>query len=1719
MIRPASVYRVVIGVLQGKERLAGQIEVRASLSTLHDRQMAQAHHSMRFGETKSLIMKAPEDIGSASGGDGLKLKVEGRMGSQVLFSNTTHVAVTTRFLTMLVQMSRPLYTGSQRIEFRVVLLRTDMRPYQGPVHVYVLDTDGFVVKRWLSRFPSTGVVELKMGTPGLPKFGWWRVKVVAGSQVHYHPFYITKYFAPRFEVLVETPFFTVASDGALSGRFGGFFLTYMPVEGSANVTVFVKEHWNLPDSNYREVFMEEVGYVNGWTDFRYPLTRLQADNHTRDLSNAEVKVLVSVKHTFMGDIYSGHAKTRLVSPGVKLAFVGSAPLVFKPGMTLSSAVAVSYEDGEALEEDKLLQSTLTISASVTLASGVTAALPKIVAEPINVHRLIHPWDSSASYGHNLSSDSLLKDTIVEDNLAQQKMTKGNLTYPSDLEDTMWLGKEEARKRIHSALTHHAAFVRYHRDGILEFTLEIPEGATGINIHANYRDSEGEGASASIGGDPVHSPKGRYLHITTSTETATVGEFAIFHIRANFPMDWFQYMVMAKGMLVHSETEQVKWSGWEVVTTLSIAIAREMSPRFTLVVMHVTPDNHVLVDTIHVSVKFHYSSRVEVELNQHKDHSKKTVEASMRAAPGTLLALTCTRWPGWLAHHASRITPARLLKAVLQMEPHPRSVHTVRRRSRSGSQSERVEALSAESTGQWPLASLHQAGLTILTDAVLSSPRHFGRCDHQMGFLECGDGTCYRQTEVCDGYAHCHNEADELHCLAVAQEYQQPGNSTEGRLPITPELEEEQFRLTHRSWWRDLFDQKEGSWCLTHTYFGHKGYQRVELDVPHSPGKWVVEGFATHNYHGLHILSEQSYDATPPLLMKVEAPSVCRRGEQIAVRVHLYNSQTQAMMVMVVLEGSKDHRFVHVERDASVSHFSPRLSSGDHQHLITLKGGKFKEVNLPLAVMRQAGDMTITVRALSQLGQRTATLKVKVQPEGAEVRKHTSVLLDLKSRAVVYEFFNLPVDQSPEISKSILRRFVYGSPRASVTVSGDVFGPVRGDAMLNFQQAFKGRFFKSSDGLNFNFGATVWTLHYLRLTNQLSTADVKKAFQFLNVQLAGLLTRFDNGSFKMWHFSKPSVWVTAWTLKTILAAQLEDWENLVYVEPRLVTATIDFLIQHQAEDGSFHETEHYRNTTLSYTMAYKGLAGTGFEDSEDKGRPLVALTSLIVTVLSEALPTVTGDVHGRAVSAKLRAITFLERSLDKLWDPYDVSITTYALTVGASTEKEVALKILEAMAKKSNEGGLHWAPKKISSNTRLAQDNQRSFLLPKEPQEWDAYAVEATSYALLTYLLREGVTPRVESIVRWLTSVRDWDMAFSSTVDTVLAMQALAEYSHRARLRDVTRLDVHIEASSMPDFSEDVSITNRSISARHSFQVPRPWGHVFLEAKGSGQAVAQMDITWGVDLDRYLEKPPRKYFDLTVTETYPHFRNKSVINTTICTKWTALEVSPVSHAAYLEVEVATGYFIAQPVANKIVKDAMKSSFPELIDVKVSQTLLSWQFSYVPSDKMNCFSYTLRRHFPAANLTSVRFATIFELYAPEHFETIIINSTNLAALDICEVCGSYQCPYCPYYSGKAPSLRPCLLTLILSVLLLSAPPLVDSVRQKRSGDGDEENGDDPVGGGGGGGGNSRRDKRSTKRTTEASRRRPGGHHRRVGSPHLASPRGGFLPFKRRLPLRKR
>ena len=83
----------------------------------------------------------------------------------------------------------------------------------------------------------------------------------------------------------------------------------------------------------------------------------------------------------------------------------------------------------------------------------------------------------------------------------------------------------------------------------------------------------------------------------------------------------------------------------------------------------------------------------------------------------------------------------------------------------------------------------------------------------------------------------------------------------------------------------------------------------------------------------------------------------------------------------------------------------------------------------------------------------------------------------------------------------------------------------------------------------------------------------------------------------------------------------------------------------------------------------------------------------------------------------------------------------------------------------------------------------------------------------------------------------------------------------------------------------------------------------------------------------------------------------------------------------------------------------------------------------------YNFELFRYFPVANLTRTRQAVIVEPLRPERFEIRTFNATSLYILSICEVCGSYQCPYCPFYSSATlPAVNWNMVLLLLSVTIL-------------------------------------------------------------------------------------
>ncbi|CAF5184434.1 unnamed protein product, partial [Rotaria magnacalcarata] len=96
-------------------------------------------------------------------------------------------------------------------------------------------------------------------------------------------------------------------------------------------------------------------------------------------------------------------------------------------------------------------------------------------------------------------------------------------------------------------------------------------------------------------------------------------------------------------------------------------------------------------------------------------------------------------------------------------------------------------------------------------------------------------------------------------------------------------------------------------------------------------------------------------------------------------------------------------------------------------------------------------------------------------------------------------------------------------------------------------------------------------------------------------------------------------------------------------------------------------------------------------------------------------------------------------------------------------------------------------------------------------------------------------------------------------------------------------------------------------------------------------------------------------------------------------------------------------------------------------------INFGFDYVDFDPI-CFEFQAKRWIPVANISRYYEVRAYEWFEPGNMNRSIYTLRNLFALDICQVCGSYQCPYCPYYSHATLLAQSTIIILSILCLLL-------------------------------------------------------------------------------------
>uniref|UniRef100_A0A3B3CJ27 Alpha-macroglobulin receptor-binding domain-containing protein n=1 Tax=Oryzias melastigma TaxID=30732 RepID=A0A3B3CJ27_ORYME len=305
-------------------------------------------------------------------------------------------------------------------------------------------------------------------------------------------------------------------------------------------------------------------------------------------------------------------------------------------------------------------------------------------------------------------------------------------------------------------------------------------------------------------------------------------------------------------------------------------------------------------------------------------------------------------------------------------------------------------------------------------------------------------------------------------------------------------------------------------------------------------------------------------------------------------------------------------------------------------------------------------------------------------------------------------------------------FVNGSERASVSVLGDLMGR----AMKNLDKLLAMPYGCGEQNMLL-FAPNIFILDYLKSTGQLKDSTLKTAVGYLESGYQRELNyKHDDGSYSAFGMSDPSgnTWLTAFVMKSFNAAK-----KYIFVDPRNIEDARTWLSGLQKPDGCIQSVGK---------LFHNGMKGGVSDD--------VSLTAYVAAAMLE----LDGNATDPVVQNCLKCLETAQPG--NITNLYTVALMSYTFTLAG--DEDMRSKLITQLDQQSTNEG-----KDGASETDL-----------------DSVEVEMTSYVLLALLsgpsLPDFGLDYAAGIVRWLAQQQNPFGGFSSTQDTVVALQALAKYA-------------------------------------------------------------------------------------------------------------------------------------------------------------------------------------------------------------------------------------------------------------------------------------------------------------------------------------------------------
>lgn len=478
---------------------------------------------------------------------------------------------------------------------------------------------------------------------------------------------------------------------------------------------------------------------------------------------------------------------------------------------------------------------------------------------------------------------------------------------------------------------------------------------------------------------------------------------------------------------------------------------------------------------------------------------------------------------------------------------------------------------------------------------------------------------------------------------------------------------------------------------------------------------MISAFSVDSVHGLGLMDEpKALKVFQPFFVSVNLPFSIIRDEVVTVPI-VVQSYLDETVVAVVTIHNKEAEFEFVDDEDN----STSSATIEKTHSLTIYPGDGVAINA-LIKFKKIGSIGVKVTAVSALAGDSLVKVVAVRPEGITQYVNKPTIVDLRQANTFRTKIpiELPtIDVVPD----------------SLKIEVNCFGGIFGSTVQNLNKLIR---LSSGCGEQnmLNFAPNIVILDYLKTIGDLKPDIERKIKSYTETGYQGELSyRHNDGSFSVFGKSdhSGSTWLTAFVAKSFRQAAA-----FIDIDEAIIRSALDWLKRAQASDGSFPEVGHVSHRPM------QGGSGKG-----------VALTSYVLITLLE-----NKEYYPDLKSTIGSAIFNIVKNIKDVDDTYVLAIAAYALQL---SNQEIKNDVLDRLMERSVIAGelKYWRKKNPTASYGYSK----------------TLNVETTGYGFLALLHAKRFKDSL-AYAKWLLGQRNSNGAFEGTQDTVVGLQALAEFA-------------------------------------------------------------------------------------------------------------------------------------------------------------------------------------------------------------------------------------------------------------------------------------------------------------------------------------------------------